>query len=213
MTTNTERLAQEEFERVLDAFIERDPDRAHRFIEEQLARLALKKRLEERRAALSQHAAEQAEEALPAFEHWYRDWLTNKPVHMSLKATAADAFRAGLAAAPKQAEQQAGPVGEPYGYVFGNSFWEATNPRLTDDVRQLGMPLYTHPAPSQERDKVDAERYRAIRTGKLSYTVMCEKATFYCGGHTWQPGTKGYPEAFDAAIDAARAAGKEQPST
>lgn len=71
--------------------------------------------------------------------------------------------------------------------------------------------------PSQELDKVDAERYRAIRTGKLSYTVKCEKAAFYCGGHAMQPGAKGYPEAFDAAVDAAmdedaaRAAGKEQP--
>ena len=36
---------------------------------------------------------------------------------------------------------------EPYGYVYGNSFWEEKNPRITDDVRRLGKPLYTHPQP------------------------------------------------------------------
>ena len=39
---------------------------------------------------------------------------------------------------------------EPYGYVYGNSFWEAKNPRITDDVRRLGKPLYTRPHPPRQ---------------------------------------------------------------
>lgn len=42
-----------EFERLLEHLIDIDPDRAERFIESTLAHLALKKRLEEKRAALS----------------------------------------------------------------------------------------------------------------------------------------------------------------
>ncbi len=36
-------------------------------------------------------------------------------------------------------------VAQPYGYLFGNSFWEQTNRRLTDDIRRLGRPLYAEP--------------------------------------------------------------------
>lgn len=57
---------------------------------------------------------------------------------------------------------------EPYGYVYGNSFWEAKNPRITDDVRRLGKPLYTRPHPPRqpltddERQDVYAKAIKAI---------------------------------------------------
>lgn len=35
---------------------------------------------------------------------------------------------------------------KPYGWLFGNSFWEATNQRLPADVPKLGKPLYDHPS-------------------------------------------------------------------
>jgi len=50
-------------------------------------------------------------------------------------------------------------------------------------------------------EEVDAARYRKLRQGG-QYIVRCEKATFHCGGHTMQPGSRGYPEAFDDAVDA-----------
>ncbi len=31
---------------------------------------------------------------------------------------------------------------EPAGWVFGNSFWERGNPRITDEVKRLGRPLF-----------------------------------------------------------------------
>ena len=39
---------------------------------------------------------------------------------------------------------------EPVGYVYGNSYWGATNPRITDEVKQHGKPLYTTPQPQRE---------------------------------------------------------------
>jgi len=43
---------------------------------------------------------------------------------------------------------QPAPVQEPDGYVYGNSYWEATNLRITDDVKRFGSPRYaTPPAP------------------------------------------------------------------
>jgi hypothetical protein len=45
------------------------------------------------------------------------------------------------------ADERAASVQEPDGYVYGNSYWEATNPRITDDVKRFGSPRYaTSPA-------------------------------------------------------------------
>ena len=46
------------------------------------------------------------------------------------------------------------PVQEPDGYVYGNSYWEATNPRITDDVKRFGSPRYATP-PAQQKPWVD----------------------------------------------------------
>jgi len=34
---------------------------------------------------------------------------------------------------------------EPAGYLFGNSYWDANNRRITDDIKRLGKPLYSAP--------------------------------------------------------------------
>ena len=41
--------------------------------------------------------------------------------------------------------EQPAPVQEPDGYVYGNSYWEATNLRITDDVKRFGSPRYATP--------------------------------------------------------------------
>jgi hypothetical protein len=43
------------------------------------------------------------------------------------------------------AAAQPAPVQEPVGYVYGNSYWEATNLRITDDVKRFGSPRYATP--------------------------------------------------------------------
>jgi hypothetical protein len=45
-------------------------------------------------------------------------------------------------------------VQEPDGYVYGNSYWEATNLRITDDVKRFGSPRYATP-PAAQRQWVD----------------------------------------------------------
>jgi hypothetical protein len=40
---------------------------------------------------------------------------------------------------------------EPFGWLFGLRFWEATNKRITDDVKRYGKPLYEHAAPQPDR--------------------------------------------------------------
>jgi hypothetical protein len=42
-------------------------------------------------------------------------------------------------------QARSAPVQEPDGYVYGNSYWEATNPRITDDVKRFGSPRYATP--------------------------------------------------------------------
>jgi hypothetical protein len=42
-------------------------------------------------------------------------------------------------------------VQEPDGYVYGNSYWEATNPRITDDVKRFGSPRYATPPAAQRQ--------------------------------------------------------------
>ena len=49
-------------------------------------------------------------------------------------------FAAGYQAAQAQASSQA-----PVGWVYGNSYWEATNPRLPPDVSKLGSARYAQP--------------------------------------------------------------------
>ena len=48
------------------------------------------------------------------------------------------------------------PVQEPVGYEYGNSYWDAANPRITDDVKRFGSPRYAAPvaAPVQDDYKV-----------------------------------------------------------
>lgn len=41
--------------------------------------------------------------------------------------------------------------------------------------------------------------YKRLRSG-MAYVVKCKSATFYCGGHTVQDGTRGYAEAFDDGV-------------
>lgn len=86
------------------------------------------------------HSVRNSDENLP--QH---DWYAFDADQMQAYARAALAQRVGS--------------WEPVGYVFGNSYWEEGNPRLTDDVRKLGKPLYTTPpAVVVDADKRDAER-------------------------------------------------------
>jgi hypothetical protein len=80
---------------------------------------------------------------------WLMDWCKRNGI--------APATQDGLFAMVKDARgkfestppaPQPAPVQEPDGFVYGNSYWEATNPRITDDVKRFGSPRYaTPPAP------------------------------------------------------------------
>ena len=48
------------------------------------------------------------------------------------------------------AEAESTPVQEPVGYEYGNSYWDAANPRITDDVKRFGSPRYA--TPQERRD-------------------------------------------------------------
>jgi hypothetical protein len=66
----TDRESLQQIEALLDNWIDADPDAAERFIDSQLARVALKKRLDERRAA-GPHSAAAAHTDHP-LRHWDR---------------------------------------------------------------------------------------------------------------------------------------------
>jgi hypothetical protein len=80
---------------------------------------------------------------------WLMDWCKRNGIapatQDSLFAMVKDA-RGKFESTPPA--PQPAPVQEPDGYVYGNSYWEATNLRITDDVKRFGSPRYaTPPAP------------------------------------------------------------------
>lgn len=73
---------------------------------------------------------------------------------------------------------------------------------ITTDTDEGIRALVNRRTKTSDQDKIYAERYRFLREGG-SYVVKTKGATFHCGGHVYQEGSRGYPEAFDAAIDEA----------
>lgn len=159
MTTNTERLAQALPER------EHNPLRGDEPIREQEAHAAYVNGWNACRqaalAALSQHAAEQACQCIERPGLCARYGCRKESERINAEFNAAQASHA----APKQAEQQAGPVASIYISADGSrefDDWKCPLPVGRNE-------LYTHPAPSQERDKVAA--------GLLDFVLRIAKQT------------------------------------
>ncbi len=171
-------------------------------------------------AALSQHAAEQAggaqldsdrrTQAIMDLVDAYGDARATAACHgeYHCRKTPTELWNQIelLLAAPKQAEQQAGPV-PPFGHYYEPSDGSAGVFRKSGQAfppTALGgmmWTLYTHPAPSQDRDKEDAELLSAAEQALACMTGLQQYLGYGgCGVEASQ---------LKAAIDAARAAGKE----
>lgn len=197
MTTNTERMTQAlpYTREQLDTF-SLDGIRAHSnsTLEAVICRLIVTAK-----HALAQHSAEQARcPHCDGTDH----------VH---DATGEWRGTCNCWAAPKQAEQQAGPVGEIVTDCDGETVL-GDEVVWTNGMPPPGTKLYTHPAPSQERDKVDAERYRWLRGGDAFGFGHPRWARWQV--QVWEGNPPHWEnvagEALDAAVDAARAKKEQQ---
>lgn len=68
---------------------------------------------------------------------------------------------------------------QPVGWLYGSSFWHATNPRITDEVRKLGRPLYAAApaAPSGARHAIPcAQDATVCSTPAYCHANGCDKA-------------------------------------
>lgn len=161
------------------------------------------------------------------------DWVDRSPGHLTkggaqlwlrmlfdLEKPVAPTVAVTVAELELQAEQQAGPVGWvtmwPSIGGGGRKAIYSDGPEKPSygpelDARLTIFPVYVHPAPSQERDKVDAERLAWLHS----------PASNNVDGWEWGIFKVRWDEAGEAAsvlhtcanfsdLDAARAAGKEQ---
>jgi hypothetical protein len=121
------------------------------------------------------------------------DWLERAAGSESAECIHADT----LAALTQQAQVAA----EPVGYVYGNSYWESTNPRLTDHIRQHGEPRYAQPSQPEAQAVVhvwhEGKPYEATLGRRLSHAEYVEGAEAHAPAAAGQSITK---EEIDAIV-------------
>lgn len=118
-------------------------------------------------------------------------------------------LHAVLSQYPAEQPDSGRDAAKPVGYVFGNSYWEEGNPRLTDEIRKLGAPRYAAPPAAAVQSLTDAEKLDAARLDFLDANP--EKQLRYHKNRWALVGFTNYPyEVFRSvreAIDAASAKG------